>query len=109
MDVNILQECLRLNSCSSSQIAPSLLGDVLNRASFKTASTGAHTVFALTTPSFGPNGLKVEYNGGKTIADVATEEGAEYIIFNTLPSAGEISGGKYTKVTPFDAKAKAEQ
>ena len=84
-------------------------GDVLDRASLKTALTGAYTVFAMTTPSFGPNGLEIEYNSGKMIADVAIEEGAEYIIFSTLPSAREISGGKYTKVTPFDAKAKAEQ
>ena len=84
-------------------------GDVLNRASLKTALAGAHTVFAMTTPSFDPNGLEIEYNNGKRIADVAIEEGAEYIIFSTLPSAREISGGKYNKVTPFDAKAKAEQ
>ena len=84
-------------------------GDVRNRASLETALTGAHTVFAMTTPSFGPDGLEVEYNNGKTIADVAVEKGAEYIIFSTLPPVKEISGGKYTKVTPFDAKAKAEQ
>lgn len=63
----------------------------------------------MTTPSFGPDGLEVEYNSGKTITDVAVEKGAEYIIFSALPSAIEISDGKYTKVTPFDAKAKAEQ
>jgi len=84
-------------------------GDVLDRASLETALTGAHTVFAMTTPSFGPDGLEVEYNSGKTIADVAVEKGVEYIIFSTSPSATEISGGKYTKVTPFEAKAKAEQ
>ena len=84
-------------------------GDMIDRASLKTALTGAHTVFAMTTPSFGPDGLEVEYNSGKTIADVAVEKGAEYIIFSTLPSVTEISGGKYTKVTPFDAKAKIEQ
>jgi len=84
-------------------------GDVLNRASLETALTGAHTIFAMTTPSFGPDALDVEYNSGKTIADVAVEKGAEYIIFSSLPPVKEISGGKYTKVTPFDAKAKAEQ
>lgn len=84
-------------------------GDVLNRASLGTALTGAHTIFAMTTPSFGPDALDVEYNSAKTIADVAVERGAEYIIFSTLPPVKEISGGKYTKVTPFDAKAKAEQ
>ena len=84
-------------------------GDVLNRASLETALTDAHTVFAMTTPSFGPDGFGIEYNSGKTIADVAVEKGAEYIIFSTLPPVREISRGKYTKVTPFDAKAKAEQ
>ncbi|MCJ1377824.1 hypothetical protein MMC17_000920 [Xylographa soralifera] len=84
-------------------------GDVLNRASLEIALTGANTVFAMTTPSFGPDGLGIEYNSGKTIADVAVEKGAEYIIFSTLPPVKEISGGKYTKITPFDAKAKAEQ
>ncbi|KAL9080822.1 MAG: hypothetical protein Q9157_000518 [Trypethelium eluteriae] len=84
-------------------------GDVLDRASLETALTGTHTVFAMTTPSFGPDGFEVEYNSAKTIADVALEKGAEYIIFSTLPPVKEISGGKYTKVHPFDAKAKAEQ
>jgi hypothetical protein len=63
----------------------------------------------MTTPSFGPDGLEIEYNSGKTIADVAVKKGAKYIIFSTLPPVREISGGKYTQVTPFDAKAKAEQ
>lgn len=84
-------------------------GDVLNRASLETALTGAHTIFAMTTPSFGPDAVEYEYNNGKLIADVAVEKGAEYIIFSTLPSVTEISSGKYTKVTAFDAKAKIEQ
>jgi uncharacterized protein YbjT (DUF2867 family) len=84
-------------------------GDVLNQASLEIALTGVHTVFSMTTPSFGPNAFEVEYNNGKTIADVAVEKGAEYIIFSTLPPIEKISGGKYTKVTPFDAKAKVEQ
>jgi uncharacterized protein YbjT (DUF2867 family) len=84
-------------------------GDVLDRASLETALAGAHTVFALTTPSFSSDGLEVEYNSAKTIADVALEKSAEYIIFSTLPSVQEISGGKYTKASHFDAKAKAEQ
>ena len=84
-------------------------GDVANRDSLETALTGAHTVFAMTTPTFGPGGIEVEYNAGKTIADVAIGKGVEYIIFSTLPSTNEISGGKYTKVNPFDAKAKIEQ
>lgn len=84
-------------------------GDMLDRGSLEVALAGAHTVFAMTTPDFSPNGLEVEYNSAKTIADVAIEKGVEYLIFSTLPSANEISGGKYTKVTSFEAKAKAEQ
>lgn len=84
-------------------------GDVVDRASLETVLTGAHTVFAMTTPSFGPDALEVEFNNGKRIADVAVEKGVEYIIWSTLPSVTEISGGKYTAVTPFDAKSKAEQ
>ncbi|KAI6088861.1 hypothetical protein F4821DRAFT_233159 [Hypoxylon rubiginosum] len=84
-------------------------GDVLDRASLEAALTGAHTVFSMTTPDFGPNGLEVEYENGKRIADVAVEKGVEYIIFSTLPSASEITGGKYTRITPFEAKAKIEK
>ncbi len=84
-------------------------GDTLNRVSLQTALTGVHTVYAMTVPSFGPDAVEAEYNSAKTIADVAVEKGAHYIIFSTLPSVREISGGKYTNVTPFDAKAKAEQ
>ncbi|KAI1764540.1 hypothetical protein GGR53DRAFT_309117 [Hypoxylon sp. FL1150] len=84
-------------------------GDVLDRASLEAALTGVRTVFSMTTPDFGPNALEVEYENGKRIADVAVEKGAKYIIFSTLPPASEISGGKYTRITPFDAKAKVEK
>lgn len=85
-------------------------GDVSNRASLEIALNGAHIIFAMTAiPSFGPDGMEAEYNQAKTIADVAVEKGAQYIIFSTLPSARELSGGKYTTISPFDAKAKAEQ
>ena len=85
-------------------------GDVLKRASLETALTGVHTVFAMTTPTFDlDGGLEVEYNSGKTIADVTVEKGAEYIIFSTLPPVKEISGGKYSKAIHCDAKAKVER
>jgi len=84
-------------------------GDVTDRASLEKALTGANFVFSMTTPSFAPNALEVEYNIGKTIADVAVEKGVEYIIFSTLPPTSQISGGKYTLVAPFDAKAKVEE
>jgi len=83
-------------------------GDFLDRNSLEKALHDVHTVFAMTTP-FGPGGFANEYENGKTIADVAVSQGASYIIFSTLPPVNEISGGKYTHVTPFDAKAKIEQ
>lgn len=63
----------------------------------------------MTNPSFTSDGLEVEFASGKTIADVAVAKGVKYIIFSTLPAVNEISSGKYTKVTHFDAKAKIEQ
>lgn len=63
-----------------------------------------------TVPSFDPeNALEIEYSHAKTVADTAVKKGVQYLIFSTLPSVRNISGGKYVNVTPFDAKAKAEQ
>lgn len=84
-------------------------GDILDRASLETALSGVHTVFGMTTPSFDLDALEAEFNSGKSIADAAVSKEVKYIIFSTLPAVTQISGGKYTKVTPFDAKAKVEQ
>lgn len=81
-------------------------GDILDRSSIDTALTGAHTVFINTAPLLNPD---VEYDTVKTIADITVERDAKYIIFSTLPSISELSGGKYTKVANFDAKSKAEK
>ena len=81
-------------------------GDVLDPSSIRTALTGVHTVFVVTAPLLSPD---VEYDIVKTIADISVEKAAKYIIFSTLPSICELSGGKYTKVALFDIKAKAEQ
>ena len=83
--------------------------DVFNRVSLEIALTGVHTVFAMTVPDFGPDGFQIEYDSGKRIADVAVERGAEYIIFSTLPSVKEISGGKYTRSNHCEAKAQVER
>ncbi|KAJ9148418.1 HSCARG dehydrogenase [Pleurostoma richardsiae] len=84
-------------------------GDVLDRASLEAALTGVQVVFAMTTPSLTPDGVAVEFNSAKTIADVAVQKGAEYIIFSTMPPVQGRSSGKYTEVISFDAKVKAEQ
>ncbi|KAK5055323.1 hypothetical protein LTR84_013073 [Exophiala bonariae] len=84
-------------------------GDVKHRESLEKVFSGVHTLFAMTTPAGGERAVEDELNVIKTIADVAVESGIEYIIFSTLPSVTDISGGKYRGVTPFDAKAKGEQ
>ena len=84
-------------------------GDMQKRSSLEAALDGANYTFVMTTPTFGPDAVEVEYNTAKTIADVAVEKGLEYIIFSTLPSVTGMSGGKYNHVTPFDAKAQAEE
>lgn len=84
-------------------------GDVEDVASLKSALAGAHTVFEMTNPSFAPDGFDTEYRHGKTIADAAVEAGVKYIIFSTLPSIKEVSGGRYTKVYHFEAKAEIEK
>lgn len=50
-----------------------------------------------------------EYSSGKTIVDASVSQGAEYIIFSTLPSPRAISGGKYKGVHHFDSKAAIEE
>lgn len=81
-------------------------GDASDPSSLPNALVGANFVFAMTTPF---EGYEAELSSAKAIADAAVEQGAEYIIFSTLPPVSKLSGGKYTKVTPFDAKAKVEE
>jgi uncharacterized protein YbjT (DUF2867 family) len=84
-------------------------GDMQDRESLEAALTGTHTVFIVTVPSLESNAVEAEFNIIKTVADIAVEKGVKYIIFSTLTSFSDISGGKYNKVYPFDAKARAEQ
>jgi uncharacterized protein YbjT (DUF2867 family) len=74
-------------------------GDVNDPSSLTTPLKDAHTIFALTAPSFGgdPDSRSQEFATGKNIADAAVANGASYIISSTLPN-----------VTSFDAKADVE-
>ncbi|KAF5005579.1 hypothetical protein FDECE_7986 [Fusarium decemcellulare] len=83
-------------------------GDVSDRISLGKALAGVHTVFLMTTPDFGTDAIQLEFDAAKNVADVSVERGVQYIIFSTLPPVKDISGGKYSKITMFDAKAKAE-
>jgi uncharacterized protein YbjT (DUF2867 family) len=83
--------------------------DLTDKSSVSAALKGAHTVFVLTAPNFGPNAKAEEFTQGKNMADGAVEEKVNYLIFSTLPSVTRLSGGRYTKVHSFDVKEEIEQ
>lgn len=72
------------------------------------AMRGAHTVFILGAPSFGPDAKAKELSQGIAAADAAVAANVQYYIFSTLPHVERTSGGKYTKVAGFDSKAETE-
>jgi uncharacterized protein YbjT (DUF2867 family) len=84
--------------------------DLGDPRSLSLAMKGAHTVFFLTLPvAIGPDPKHEEFAQGKAVVNAAITEGAQYIIFSTLPPVSRISGGKYTKVAAFEAKAEIEE
>ena len=82
--------------------------DMTDPSSLSSVLKGAHTVFFLTAPVMGADAKNEEFAQGKGVMDVAVAEGIQYMIFSTLPHVTRISGGKYTKVAAFDAKAEIE-
>jgi uncharacterized protein YbjT (DUF2867 family) len=82
--------------------------DITDPSSLSSAMKGAHTVFFLTSPVMRPDAKNEELAQGKAVVDVVVAEGVQYLIFSTLPHVSRISGGKYTKVAAFDAKAEIE-
>ncbi|PYI03360.1 NAD(P)-binding protein [Aspergillus sclerotiicarbonarius CBS 121057] len=70
----------------------------------------SHTVFSMTMPDFhSPSAKETEIAQGKAIVDAAVACGTQHIIFSSLPNVSRISGGKYTQVEYFDAKAEVEE
>lgn len=82
--------------------------DMDDVGSLSQAMKGAHTVFFLTAPVFGPDAKAREVAQGHCVVDTAVTEGVQYVIFSTLPHVKRLSGGKYEKVAGFDAKAEIE-
>lgn len=83
--------------------------DATKPSTLNDALTGAHTVFAMTASVSGPEPKEREFAAGKAIADAAVAKGVQYLIFSTLPHVTKLSGGRYTKVASFDAKAEVEE
>lgn len=84
-------------------------GDANDVESLKKAFSGAYAIFGVTAPPFNAEAKKIELANGHAIADAAVAAGAEYLIFSNLPPASVISGGKYTGVGHFDAKAQIKE
>ncbi|CAI6335356.1 unnamed protein product [Periconia digitata] len=83
--------------------------DITSRDSITAALKDAHTIFYTTFPSWeADKDRDHQYTSGTMVADVAVAQGAQYIIYSTLPAIKTISQGKYTKVTVFDVKAEIE-
>ncbi|KFY89829.1 hypothetical protein V500_05449 [Pseudogymnoascus sp. VKM F-4518 (FW-2643)] len=102
-------------------------GDIDNSSSLDSAFAGANAIFAVTdfwSPFFqaypklrdtsdratGEHAFAVEVKRGKAIADaaakvLATEKGLERFVWSSLPPVKQLSGGKFTYVYHFDAKA----
>lgn len=83
--------------------------DVDDEASLKVAMKDAHTVFSVTVSVYDDQQKSREFRQGKSIADTAVEVGAQYIIFSTLPNAGQLSKGKLENMGHFDVKAEIEE
>lgn len=60
-------------------------------------------------PVFGPGGFDAEYSMITAVADAAVSAGCSYLIFSTLPSIAEMSAGRFTSLSMFDAKAAGEE
>lgn len=77
--------------------------------SLKSALKDVHTIFANTVTEYdNPDPKAQEIRQGKAIADAAVEAGAQYIIYSTLPHAGNMSSGKLKNMGHFDSKAETE-
>ncbi|KAG0238264.1 hypothetical protein BGW42_006544 [Actinomortierella wolfii] len=79
-------------------------GDVNDVSSLERVLKGAHSVFAVTVSIYDGHVEEHELTTGKAIADAAVAAGAQYIIYSSLPSIKEVSGGKYTHGGHFDSK-----
>ncbi|KAI1744941.1 NmrA-like family-domain-containing protein [Xylaria scruposa] len=72
------------------------------------AVAGSHAVFAITN-FWEKASATVEISQGKAIADAAVAAGARQIIWSSLPSVSEMTGGRITSMKHFDSKAEVEK
>ncbi|KAH8588904.1 hypothetical protein B0O99DRAFT_693059 [Bisporella sp. PMI_857] len=85
--------------------------DLTDVGSLQAAFHEVHSVFGFTGQivEASASGQTDEFQQGKALADAAVAAGVQYLIWSTLPSASQISGGKFQHVKHFDAKAEVER
>ncbi|KAK4666323.1 hypothetical protein QC763_404910 [Podospora pseudopauciseta] len=99
------------NTTNTIQVTPQV--DFHTPSTLLPALKDVHTAFIMTTPSFtpvtsdDPNSSK-EFLAVQNILSAALAQKVDTVLFSTLPNITELSSGKYTHVTPFDDKARAE-
>lgn len=84
-------------------------GDINDVNSLASAFEGAHIVFGMSLPTYQDGGRKLEFGQGKNIADAAVRSKAEVLIWSSAADTIKASGGKYTHIDHFNAKADVEQ
>jgi uncharacterized protein YbjT (DUF2867 family) len=95
---------------SQSQNPNSLQADMSSKASVAKAIAGSHSIFLVTTPSWGgASEPDAELVHGKNVADAAKEAGVQHLIFSSLLHVTETSGGRLKHVPHFDLKAEVER
>ncbi|KAL8744283.1 MAG: hypothetical protein Q9184_008015 [Pyrenodesmia sp. 2 TL-2023] len=83
--------------------------DVDDAASLEKAFEGAHVVFANTVTIYDGHTYDHEVSHGRALANAAVAVKVPFLIYSTLPHAGNISGGKLKNMGHFDGKAEVEQ
>ncbi|KAL4899092.1 hypothetical protein BDW74DRAFT_171773 [Aspergillus multicolor] len=82
--------------------------DMNSTDSLLKALEGAHSVFLVTTPTWGTPGSAAELVHGKNVADAAKQTGVQHLIFSSLLNVTKESDGRLTHVPHFDQKAQVE-
>lgn len=86
---------------------PIYQADLNNASSLKPALEGAHAIY-LVTDFWAAGSAAVETQQAKNALDIAASiPTVEHVIWSSLPSITEISGGKYTHVWHSESKAEA--
>ncbi|GES95082.1 NmrA family transcriptional regulator, putative [Rhizophagus clarus] len=86
--------------------------DLSNKDEVKEALKGADIAWIVTNfwdPSIVGQDVNEEVRQGKMIADVAKEEGVNWLFYSSLPNTTTESGGKYSEILHFAGKNNVEQ